>query len=230
MKLLARFQDCKDSDCVVQCRGASFKVEQAKLRDKSPFFDDVIGGCYKNVEKVVLSVQHFRPHTIDAVLEFMYRNDYSLGLDIMRDLEPECETWAEAKGTAESWDLFHLAVGVAARFYEMESLSDHSRKKFGSCLSGVQAKGLAKLVPKADQLTIDLETQRMVAGAVAGAMQNEDNKSHFEFLKMTDEFRGLVEEYLEYRRKAREAVSKRLQEIQSTKSRHGCDLGWLLDA
>jgi hypothetical protein len=225
MGLLARFQDCEDSDCVVKCRRAEFQVHQNTLREASPILDAYFGCCSKKDKKVVLRLHDFRMHTVQALLEFMYCANYSSGPDTIENLEPEYETGPEAMGTAAFCDSmnpivqknrvaackFHMTVGIAARYYEMNSLDDLSRRKFMSSLSGVEAKGLAQVVRNAHRLTVDLETQRMVARAVGGAMQNENNKHHFKYLKISKEFHRLVNEDLACRLKAEENLSKRLQ-------------------
>ncbi|CAH0020609.1 unnamed protein product [Clonostachys rhizophaga] len=228
MGLLGTFQDCEDSDCVVKCRGAEFKVHQSTLREASPLLDVYFGCCSKKDEKVVLGLHDFGMHTVQALLEFMYCANYSLGSDTIKDLKTKCETGPEAMGTAAFWNsentigqenlvaacMFHMTVGIAARYYEMNSLDDLSRHKFEMSLSGVEAEGLAQVARNADRPTVDLETQRLVARAVVGAMQNEDNKHHLKYLdmsKMSEEFRKLVNENLACRLKAEENLSKRLQ-------------------
>ncbi|CAH0047291.1 unnamed protein product [Clonostachys solani] len=232
-RLLARFQGCEDGDCVVKCRGAEFKVHRSTLREHSPILDAYIACCDKKDEKVVLELHNFSVQTVQALLEFMYCANYSLGRDTIKDLEPECGSGPEVMGTGAYWDAvtaigqknllaackFHIRVGIAARYYQMNSLDDLSGRKFESSLSGVQVDGLAVVVQNADRLIVDVETQRMVAGAVAGAIQKEDNKHHLENLKMTKGFRGLVAEHLECWRKADEAVLKRLREPRSASER-----------
>ncbi|CAI6099241.1 unnamed protein product [Clonostachys chloroleuca] len=228
MLLLAMFQDCEDSDCVVKCRGAEFKVYQSTLRKASPLLDVYFGCCSKKGEKEVLLLHDFRVYTVQALLEFMYCANYSLGSDTIKDLKTECETGPKAMGTGAFWNskntigqknlvaacMFHMTVGIAARYYGMNSLDDLSRHKFEISLSGVEAEGLAQVARNADRLTVDLETRRLVARAVVGAMQNDDNKHDFKYLdmsKMSEEFRKLLNENLACRLKAEENLSKRLQ-------------------
>ncbi|CAG9985025.1 unnamed protein product [Clonostachys byssicola] len=183
MELLAWLQDCEDSDCVVKCGDAEFKVHQSILREASPLLD-VYLSCSSTKHKKVVSVPHnFGMYTMQALLEFMYDDNYSFEPDTkgQKDLVAACK--------------FHITVGIAARWYEMDgedSLDDLSRRKLKSSLPGVEADGLAQIVRSANQLAVDFKTQRMVARAVARAMQNENNKHYFKHLDMSEDFRGLV--------------------------------------